>query len=107
MWNLASVRLEMVLVSVEGVRFVRNFPLAQKSFWTHLMVLLGDKLKWKLTSVCLEIVLILRQDRCSVCTERTIPSKSFRRHPMVLLGDEAKEKARFSSFGDSINLNAR
>jgi hypothetical protein len=71
------------------------------------MVLLGDELKWKLTSVCLEIVLILRQDRCSVCTERTIPSKSFWRHPMVLLGDEAKEKARFSSFGDSINLNTR
>jgi hypothetical protein len=27
----------------EGVRFVRNFPLAQKSFWTHLRVLLGDE----------------------------------------------------------------
>jgi hypothetical protein len=26
---------------------------------------------------------------------------------MVLLGDEAKEKARFSSFGDSVSLNAR
>ena len=30
------------------------------------------RLKWKLNSVCLEIVLILAQDRCTVCTERTI-----------------------------------
>ena len=36
------------------------------------MVLLGDLLKWKLVSVDLEIVLILTQDRCTVCAERTI-----------------------------------
>ena len=30
------------------------------------------RLKWKLDSVCLEIVLILAQDRCTVCAERTI-----------------------------------
>ena len=29
-------------------------------------------LKWKLVSVCLEIVLILRLDRCTVCLEGTI-----------------------------------
>ena len=29
-------------------------------------------LKWKLVSVCLEIVLILTQDRCTVCVEHTI-----------------------------------
>jgi hypothetical protein len=28
--------------------------------------------KWKLISVCLEIVLILTQDRCTVCAEHTI-----------------------------------
>ena len=27
-------------------------------------------------------------------------------HPMVLLGDEAQAKARFSPFGDSVNLDA-
>ena len=32
-------------------------------------------LKWKLVSVCLEIVLILTQDRCTVCVERTIGSE--------------------------------
>jgi hypothetical protein len=30
------------------------------------------RLKWKLISVRLEIVLILAQERCLVCTERTI-----------------------------------
>ena len=29
-------------------------------------------LKWKLVWVCLEIVLILMQDRCIVCVEHTI-----------------------------------
>jgi hypothetical protein len=32
-------------------------------------------LKWKLILVCLDIVLILTQDRCMVCAERTIGSK--------------------------------
>jgi hypothetical protein len=33
------------------------------------------RLKWKLDSVRSEIVLILTQDRCTVCTEDTIGSK--------------------------------
>ena len=33
------------------------------------------RLKWKLISVHLEIVLILMQDRCMVCAEHTIGSK--------------------------------
>jgi hypothetical protein len=33
--------------------------------------------------------------------------KSFWTHPMVLLGDEAQVEARFRSFGDSGNLDAR
>ena len=32
------------------------------------------RLKWKLGSVCLEIVLILMQDRCMVCVECAIGS---------------------------------
>jgi hypothetical protein len=39
------------------------------------MVLLDDGLKWKLDSVCLEKVLFLTQDRCILCTERTIASE--------------------------------
>ena len=35
----------------------------------------ATRFKWKLVSVCLEIVLILTQDRCSVCVEGTIGSE--------------------------------
>ena len=34
------------------------------------------RLKWKLVSVHLEIVLILTQDRCMVCVEHTIGSEN-------------------------------
>ena len=33
------------------------------------------RFKWKLNSVCLEIVLILTQVRCTVCAKRTIGPK--------------------------------
>jgi hypothetical protein len=39
------------------------------------MVLLGNRLKWKLDSVHLEIMLILMQDRCTVSAECTIGSE--------------------------------
>jgi hypothetical protein len=39
------------------------------------MILLGERLKWKLDSVHLKIVLILTQDRCTVCAELTIGSE--------------------------------
>jgi hypothetical protein len=32
------------------------------------------RLKWKLLSIRLDIVLILIQDRCTVCAERTVGS---------------------------------
>jgi hypothetical protein len=38
------------------------------------MVLLGDKAEVELDLVHLEIVLILMQDRCTVCTEQTTTS---------------------------------
>jgi hypothetical protein len=36
------------------------------------MVLLGEEAQVEARSVHLEIVLILEQDRCTVCSERTI-----------------------------------
>jgi hypothetical protein len=63
--------------------------------------------KWKLISVCLETVLILAQDRCTVCAERTIGSKIILTHPMVLLGDMGQVEACFDPFGDSVNLGTR
>jgi hypothetical protein len=46
MWNLVSVRLETVLALVQDRCTVcANEPSGQKSFWTHLMVLLGDEVQ--------------------------------------------------------------
>jgi hypothetical protein len=36
---------------------------------------LVKRLMWKLGFICLEIVLILMQDRCTVCMEHTICSE--------------------------------
>ena len=58
-------------------------------------------------SVRLEMVFVLVQDRCTVCTKRTIGSDIIFNVPMVLLGDEAQVEAPFSSFGDSASLDAR
>ena len=62
---------------------------------------------WNPCSVRLEMVLVLVQYRCTVCTKHTIAYISFRTHPMVLLGDEAQLDAGFGLFGDSANLDAR
>ena len=60
-----------------------------------------------LVSVRLEIVLILTQDKRTVCAKRTIGLDSVINAPMVLLGDEAQVEAHFSPCGDSANLDAR
>ena len=52
-------------------------------------------------SVRLEMELMSLQDRCMVCTKRTIGSETVLDAPMVLLGDEAQVEARFGPFGDS------
>ena len=65
------------------------------------------RLKWKLDSVYLEIVLILTQDSCTVCTERTIGSEIILDAPNGTLGDMREVEACFSPFGDSVNLDTR
>jgi hypothetical protein len=62
-------------------------------------------LKWKLDSVNLQIVLILMQDRSTVCAKTTMGSEIVLDAPMVLLGDKAQVEARFGLFGDSANLD--
>ena len=64
------------------------------------------RLKWKLVSVRFEIVLILTQDRWTVCVERTIGSESFRMHPMELLGDVGHVESHFSQFVDYATVGA-
>jgi hypothetical protein len=64
------------------------------------------RLKWKLVSVHLEIVLILMQDRCIVCTEHTIGSELFWTRLMELLGDVGQVNSRFGPFGDGVSVGA-
>ena len=50
--------------------------------------------KWKLVSVRLEIVLILTQDRCTVCAERTIGSEIILDAPDRTPGDLGHVESR-------------
>ena len=65
------------------------------------------RLKWKLVSVHLEIVLILTQDRCTVCAERTICSEIVWMHPMELLSDVGHVEPRFDPFGECVSVGTR
>jgi hypothetical protein len=71
------------------------------------MVLLSDVDLVELCSVRLEIVLILTQDRCTVCTELTIGSQIVFDTPDGLVSDMGRVESRFSPFGDSVSVNAR
>jgi hypothetical protein len=54
-----------------GAQFVLNVPWAWKSFWAYPMELLGNMGQ----IACfghLEVLLILTQDRCTVCAKCTI-----------------------------------
>jgi hypothetical protein len=56
--------------------------------------------------VCLEIVLVLAQNRCTVCANVPRAWKSFWAHPLVLLGDVGRAKARFGLLGHNVNISA-
>ena len=64
-------------------------------------------LKWKLISVCLEIVLILTQDRCTVCAKCTIGSEIVSDAPDGTQGDKAQVEACYGLIRGSANHNAR
>ena len=67
------------------------------------MVPLGDEVQVEARFGLLDIVLILTQDRCTVCVEHTIGSASFWTHLMELLGDV---ESHFFPFGDSVSVGA-
>ena len=62
---------------------------------------------WNLTSFCLDTVLVSVQDRCTLCAKHTRGKEIILDAPMEHLGDEAQVVARFGSFRDSANLDAR
>jgi hypothetical protein len=65
------------------------------------------RLKWKLVLVRLEIVLILTQDRYTVCAEHTMGFEIVLKHPMELLDDVAHVESRFGPFRDGVSAGAR
>ena len=71
------------------------------------MVPLGDEAQVEPRFGLSDIVLILMQDRCTVCVERTIGSEIIWMHPMELLGNVGHVESRFFSFGDSVSVGAR
>ena len=59
MWNLISVHLEIVLVSVQDRCMVwAKRTIGSEIVWTHPMVLIGDVGHVNLISVCLETLLV-------------------------------------------------
>ena len=65
------------------------------------------RLKWKLGSVYLEIVLILMQDRCTVCMEHTMCLEINLDAPMELVDDVCHMDSLFGLFRNSISFGAR
>ena len=59
----------------DGCRDYARCTIGFKSFWTHPMVPLGDEAQVEAHFGLLDILLILTQDRCTVCVECTIGSE--------------------------------
>ena len=60
-----------------------------------------------LASFCLETVLVLVQDRCTLCAKQTRGSEIILDVLDGTLGDVGQGEARFSPFVDSVSLDAR
>ena len=76
LWNLVSVCLETVLLSVQDrctvcAKHTRGSEIVLDTVMDSYV----SRLKWMLVSFFLEIVPSLTQDRCMVCAEHTIGSE--------------------------------
>jgi hypothetical protein len=58
-----------------------------------------------LVSFCLEIVLILIQDRSTICTEHTIGLEIILEAADGTLSDVGHVESRFGLFGDSVSVS--
>ena len=70
------------------------------------MVPLGDEAQVEARFGLSDIVLILTQERCTVCVERTIGSEIDLGHLMQHIGDLGHVKSRFSPFGNGVSVGA-
>jgi hypothetical protein len=76
MWNLVSVRLEIVLVSVQDRSMVCvEYSIGLEIILDSLHRTLGNTGHVEPHFVCLEIVLVSMQDRSMVCAKHTIGSE--------------------------------
>ena len=76
MWNLVSICLETVLVSLQDrCKVCTKHTMAQKSFWTHQMVLLIDEAQVEARFGPLGDSANPDVDRCTVCAKCTIGSE--------------------------------
>jgi len=71
------------------------------------MVPLGDEAQVQPRFGLSDIVLIVTQDRCTVCVERIIGSEIILDAPDRLLGDVGHVESLFFPFGDSVSVGAR
>ena len=71
------------------------------------MVLLGDEAQGKLILVRLEIVLILTQDRCTVCAKRTIGLGTILDTPDGTPRCHGSCGISFDPFGDGVSVYVR
>ena len=71
------------------------------------MILLGKGLKWKLSLLCLDIVLILMQDSARIAWNVPYASNYNWKHPIELLDDVCHIESHFGLFGDSVSFVAR
>jgi hypothetical protein len=65
------------------------------------------RLKRKLVSVHLNILLIVTQDRCTFAPNVPLAENFFLTHPMELLCNVGHLESRFGPFGDSVSVGAR
>jgi hypothetical protein len=66
------------------------------------------RLKWKLVSISFEIVLILMQDRCMACVERTIGSVIvLDPHPMELPDDMGDVESHIGPLKNGVRVSVR
>jgi hypothetical protein len=65
------------------------------------------RLKWKLVSVCLEIVVILSLDWCTFASNVPQAQKSCCTCAIELLGDVGHVESHFGMFGESVSFGAR
>ena len=73
----------------------------------HPLVLLGDEAQVNACFGPFGDRLILTQDRCALCVERTIGLEIILDAPMELIGDMGHVESHFFPFGDSVSVGAR